>query len=824
MERLSWKITQIDRDTTLINQLLDNLPEHLRERLRVVRSTDTGNDGQFVLYWMQTAMRLEENPALDVAQHIAVALKLPLLVYQGLSAQHAYASDRQHTFILQGASDLQQAARQRDIAYLCVLERSGDELKGLLQRAALVVVEDMPTDPARFFRRAALRASTCSMWAVDTACIAPMQLVGKAYERAFEFRNATRKLIKQRLSRSWPTDTPKPSPCDPSQLNLRAIDFSRESIPDLIAACPIDHLVPPVIDTPGGTTAGYARWEEFKRSKLPAYAQQRNDALKDASSRMSAYLHYGMVSPMRIAREAAGMPGPGPEKFLDELLVWRELAYVFCHYRPDHDRYAALPDWARRTLEDHLGDRRTQQYTWEELSRGATLDAFWNAAERWLLVHGELHNNVRMTWGKAVLAWCNDPRAALKHLIDLNHRYALDGRDPSSFGGLLWCFGQFDRPFQPAQPIYGTVRTRPTWEHAKRLDVKEYARRASTPRNTTPLRIAVIGAGLSGSLAARTLQDHGEQVEIFEKSERPSGRMSTRRTEHGEFDHGAQYFTARDRTFRRYVESWIESEAVAQWHAPIAVFKDGQLERYSDQQRYVAVPHMNELGKRLTRLMPVQYGLRIATIARCDTGWLLTDTDGRKHGPYDRVLSTLPAPQTAELIEGEPAFVAQLREQRFHPCWAVMASLSQPLPVDFGGAFINSGGISWMARNQTKPGRSATGESIVLHASPEWTLEHWEDEKAQAAETLLQELWPSLGLSKPITPIAIDAHRWMFSRPVSTDPLPYRCLFSDDRTLVACGDWAAGGRVEGAFLSGAAAVGILLSTRRSAGSATWQAV
>ena len=800
------------------------LPAHLRERTRVVRDSKSLTElsaDQFVLYWMQTAMRAEENPALDVASALAHRLNLPLLVYQGISPRYAYASDRHHTFILEGAVDLQRQFAERGIAYACTLEQSAQELKGLLQRAAVVIAEDMPTDPSRLFHRAALRASDCSWLAVDTACIVPMQLVGRSYERAFEFRDATRKMFAERARRAWPPTAFTASPFDISLLKFEPLDFTRERIADLVARCPIDHLIPAVLDTRGGSLAGYARWDAFRNQKLQSYANDRNDALKPGSSRMSAYLHYGMVSPMRIAREAADVGGAGAEKFLDELFIWRELAYGFCFYRPDHDRYSALPDWARDTLEEHRRDRRTQQYTWEELSRGATLDAFWNAAQRSLLVHGELHNNVRMTWGKALVGWCAEPRTALKRLIDLNHRYALDGRDPASFGGLLWCLGQFDRPHNPEQPIYGSVRTRPTWEHARRLDVKAYAQHTSRPRGERPLRIAVIGVGLSGSIAARTLEDQGSQVELFDKSERPSGRMSTRRTTEAEFDHGAQYFTCRDQTFQRYVDSWVESGAVGLWKSPIAVFRDGRLQSFSNEKRYVCLPHMNELGKRLTRLMNVKYGVRIQSIARGEAGWHLVDEHQRRYGPYDRVITSLPAPQSAALLVDEPALAAQLNDQKYHACWAVMATLAEPLCVaaasdvseaaHIGGAFINSGPIGWMARNGTKPGRNATVEALVLHATPEWSESHLQSEPSQVAEELMNAFWPAIGSSQPVAATSVAAHRWLYARPALQQPLPYRCLFNSDRTLIACGDWASGGRVEGAFLSGAAAVGVALA-------------
>ena len=115
-----------------------------------------------------------------------------------------------------------------------------------------------------------------------------------------------------------------------------------------------------------------------------------------------------------------------------------------------------LPTWAIQTLKRHEKDARKSLYSHESLSRGMTDDPLWNACQHSLLKHGELHNNVRMTWGKAILEWTETPERALEVLIDLNHRYALDGRDPASYGGILWCLGQFDRPFPPEQPILGT--------------------------------------------------------------------------------------------------------------------------------------------------------------------------------------------------------------------------------------------------------------------------------------------------------------------------------------------------------------------------------
>ena len=209
---------------------------------------------------------------------------------------------------------------------------------------------------------------------------------------------------------------------------------------------------------------------------------------------------------------------------------------------------------------------------------GQTGDALWDAAQRSLLMHGELHNNVRMTWGKAILNWTPDAETALATMIDLNHRYALDGRDPASYGGILWCLGQFDRPFTPPRPIFGTVRWRSTTEHAKRLDADAYLRKTTRPLRDPMPEVAVIGAGISGLICARTLADHGFPVTVFEKSRGVGGRMATRRTADGlRFDHGAQYFTARDDRFRRYVESWMHDGVVKPWRGRIVVLDQGRV-------------------------------------------------------------------------------------------------------------------------------------------------------------------------------------------------------------------------------------------------------
>ena len=471
-------------------------------------------NGAFVLYWMRTAVRAHENPALDVALESAERLGLPICVYHGLSERYRYASDRHHRFILEGARDVQAEMAQRGIGYLFHLERPGQRgpvLVELARQAAFVVTEEMPVEPLRRWTAALIEAIDTPVWTVDTACLASMTTSTRLHERAFKFRSAMQRSWNERIDQPW-LEAPVPGPVyAPPNLPFEPLDLQRADLAALISSCEIDHSIAPVPHTPGGAVAGYRRWDHFRVRGLKAYARKRNDPLSGGVSRMSAYLHYGHVAPRRLAREAAETGGPGAEKFLDELLVWRELSYHWCYQKAEQASTRALPDWAQETLQDHRADARD----WidaDRLSRGATGDRLWDACQHSLRVHGELHNNVRMTWGKAIPLWSHDGQQALDRLIGLNHRYALDGRDPNSYGGLLWCLGLFDRPFTPEVPILGTIRPRSTQGHARRLDVDTYGRQMRQA-TVQPAPIAVVhGGGFAGLFAARTMLDHGWQV------------------------------------------------------------------------------------------------------------------------------------------------------------------------------------------------------------------------------------------------------------------------------------------------------------------------
>jgi len=790
-----------------IQDFFGQLPPHLAERAWLRNTGPTEHYGQFVLYWTHHALRTDENPALEVAMHLSELLRLPLVVYQGLSEQYRFASDRHHTFILEAARYLEASYAKLGVTYTLHVERAGTRyprLARLAKSASVLVTDDFPIEATKEWTDRLAEANWCPIVLVDTACLVPSRMVGRSYDRAFAFRDATAKLFREQINRPWPVCTVNSKL---ATFPMETLKLSGQSIGQLVSQCEIDHSIGPVADTRGGSDAGYARWQAFRKNGLRGYAKRRNQIEIDGVSRMSAYLHYGMVSPFRIAREASA---DGAEKYLDELLIWRELAYAFCYHRKELETDASLPAWAIETLSKHVNDPR-RCLSWETLARAKTGERLWDAAQRSLLKHGELHNNVRMTWGKAILEWSNDHHQSLERLIDLNHRYALDGRDPASYGGILWCLGQFDRPFSPEQPVFGTVRPRPLSIHAGRTDLDAYERKVDRAVSNPSPRIAMIGTGLAGLFCSRILHDQGLQIRCFEKSHRTGGRVSTRIVDgSAQFDHGAQYFTIRDSLLSSYLDSWCADQHVALWEGHIvSIDEPGSHRDVAPVSRFVGTPKMESIGQHLSKDLSIELDTEVAKVEQEQHGVRLVSTTDRNLGIFDIVLWNCPPLQVGKLVPESCAWRSELSKVEMVPCWAVMLAFENRWDVPFDGAFINCSPLGWIARDSSKPSRSRTMDTWVLHSTAAWALENLNISKEAAIGSLLQEAERVTGKKMP-KPCLERAHRWLYSRP--TESLAERSLWDEANRLGACGDWCGGPKVEGALKSGIALAGQVLSS------------
>ncbi|MBU3616023.1 NAD(P)/FAD-dependent oxidoreductase [Polynucleobacter sp. JS-Polo-80-F4] len=311
--------------------------------------------------------------------------------------------------------------------------------------------------------------------------------------------------------------------------------------------------------------------------------------------------------------------------------------------------------------------------------------------------------------------------------------------------------------------------------------------------------VAIIGAGIAGLSCASSLQKLGFEVRVYEKSRGPSGRMSTRHGEGWSADHGAQYFTARDRAFIEELNTWIKAGVAAAWHPRLSVYDSGQWqESGSKEKRYVGVPAMNSPGQYLAKNLSIECNQTIDKIYRKDGKWHLRSLEnGEMIQSFDYLVLAIPAPQSYALTKLVDHSIETIcSDIKMQGCWTVMARLSNKADMHFDAAFINNEIISWISRNNSKPGRTGQ-ETWTIHANPQWSQQWIELDKDEAGQLILDSA-KQLGLNCHNAEISI--HRWRYASGAINTELGF--ILNDESKLCLCGDWLHSGRVEGAWLSG----------------------
>ncbi len=457
--------------------------KQINERVVQLNDREIDTKAKYVLYWMQMFKRTTHNHSLTYAIRRANELALPLVVYEGLKYYYPWANDRLHTFILEGVEEKRDAFAKLGIKYLFYLQKDENSPKQtvakLAKDAAMIVTDDYPCFIIPEHNDTIAENAKIPVFAVDSNCIIPLVKFKKEEYAAYTIRPKIYKLIDNYLK-----------PFVEENINVAAKDIeldcpdttvTADSIAELVAESDIDHGVKPSKTYKGGAIAAKERLNFFIENILPDYDKTRSKPDRDGSSRLSSYLHFGYISPLEIALAVTGAKASQDAKdaYLEELIVRRDLSFNFTRYNKKYDSLESLPGWVHKTMREHAADERQVVYSLEDLESANTHDELWNAAQREMATTGEMHNYVRMLWGKNVIAWTKSYEEAFVILEHLNNKYCLDGRDPNSYAGILWCFGKHDRPWME-RPVFGMIRYMTSGSTGKKFDSKEYIRWTKT--------------------------------------------------------------------------------------------------------------------------------------------------------------------------------------------------------------------------------------------------------------------------------------------------------------------------------------------------------
>lgn len=436
---------------------------------RIQSLNKSPDSGGAVLYWMSREQRFRDNWGLIHARELAGRTR-PLVVGFCFAPTFAGATFRQYDFMLRGLRETAEGLAERGIPFALRLGDPGREIVRLATEiGAGVVVTDF--DPLRVKREWQKRVSgslDVKFVEVDGHNIVPARFVSDKQEYAA--RTIRSKI--QRLLYDYLDDFPEVGVQEANAPDIATPDWD-----SAFKIIEVDRSVEAVETVPGESAAGRAL-VEFLDNRLAGYAEKRNDPNEAATSRLSAYLHFGQLSPQRAALEvSASGVGIDQEVFLEELVVRRELADNFCLHNRHYDTLSGAPEWGRAALAAHASDRREYLYDRKQFMNADTHSRLWNAAQNQLLATGYMHGYMRMYWAKKILEWSPDPEEAHATALFLNDRYQLDGRDPNGYVGILWSMaGLHDRPWR-RRPVFGTVRYMNEKGCRRKFDVDAYVAR-----------------------------------------------------------------------------------------------------------------------------------------------------------------------------------------------------------------------------------------------------------------------------------------------------------------------------------------------------------
>lgn len=428
--------------------------------------------GAFVLYWMQQSQRAEYNHALEYAIEMANHFDLPVKVIFALAGDYPEANLRHYTFMMEGLVETRDTLRRRGIHMEAHIGDPASIVVKASENAAALICDYGYLRHQKSWRRAVARQAPCRVVQVESDAVVPVAVASeKAEYGAYTIRPRINRLLEAYL-----VDIPHQPVRRPLSEKMAA-GFDLYDYKNILEKMRIDKSVLPVSGRiHGGTSLAKRAFDVFLKNRLMYYDRHANQPQTEDVSFMGPYLHFGQVSPLYLALTLNRMEGvlqQAKDRFLEQLIIRRELSINYVVYCPEYDSFDGLPGWAKITLGQHREDRRTYLYSEEQLESAKTHDSYWNAAMLEMKTTGYMHNYMRMYWAKKILEWSDSPRQAHQTTLMLNNRYFLDGRDPNSYAGVSWAYGLHDRPWKE-RPVFGKIRYMAASGLERKCDIQAY--------------------------------------------------------------------------------------------------------------------------------------------------------------------------------------------------------------------------------------------------------------------------------------------------------------------------------------------------------------
>ncbi|MDZ7672270.1 MAG: deoxyribodipyrimidine photo-lyase [Halanaerobiales bacterium] len=446
----------------------------IKENIKIIREGKIKKN-KYIVYWMQAAQRVENNPALNYAIQKANEIEVPLFVFFNLTDNFPDANYRHYYFMLEGLKEVEEKLKNKDIKFIIKTGDVTENITALSKNAVMVVTDRGYLKVIREWKKKIAELIDCRFLMVNTNTIVPVDIVSDKEEYA---AYTIRKKVLNKIDRFIDVCNNNYKLENKSvELNFKGLKL--DNIDKVINNLDIDKSVKPSKLFTGGRSEAVKRLDYFINNKLSKYEEYGSNPDQDCTSKLSPYLHFGQISPHYIYKRIKKSEIKA-DSFIEQLVVRRELSFNYIYYNDNYDNSLKniLPDWAYKSLMEHIEDKREFNYSLKDLENYETHDEYWNTAQKEMVLSGYMNGYMRMYWGKKILEWTNDPQKAFDIALYLNNKYLLDGRDPNGYTGVAWIFGKHDRAWKERK-IFGKVRYMNKNGLDRKFNMEKYLKKVS---------------------------------------------------------------------------------------------------------------------------------------------------------------------------------------------------------------------------------------------------------------------------------------------------------------------------------------------------------